>query len=128
MWFYLGFVLQLGFGGIAAAQLPSSGISVLNGTITSAGGRNPQVVAPVIQALCAEAAEQCDIFCSEDSLGRAEFKNHTLCRVTWRCPDGNVRSVEASKDEIIPIRCLRVRQEQLAVDQLPPLTYSPPAN
>jgi len=116
---------------IAAAQVGPPPIEILAASFGRPGNVHGLDIAPQLGELCAGAQERCDVFCSPTSFGRhapgsRPFARRAVCRATWRCPDGNVHSVEAAKEEPILMRCIRAKVVEPAVDELPPPTYTPP--
>lgn len=101
-------------------------IEVLSGTFGKLGKTRKLDIAARLREVCAGADARCDVFCSETSFGRYRVGTKPICRVSFRCPDGTVRSVEAAKEELILMRCPEVPAAEPAVDELAPLGYTPP--
>ncbi len=111
------------------AEVPyDDAIVVLSASFGTLNSSQSLDVAAALRALCAGAGEQCDVPCSETTFGRYDLGKRPICRVIWRCPDGNVRSSEAMREETILMRCLRSESErvEVAVDELMPPRYVPP--
>jgi hypothetical protein len=113
----------------ATEAVGESAIVVLSGSFGTPNSAHLLDVAEALRALCAGAYEQCDVPCSETTFGRYQLGKRPICRVIWRCPDGNVRSGEAAREEIILMRCLRAASQRMepAVDELMPPRYAPPS-
>ncbi len=113
----------------AAGTLGDSAITVLSGSFGTLNSAHSLDVADALRALCAGADEQCDVPCSETTFGRYQLGKRPICRVIWRCPDGNVHSGEAAREDTILMRCLRASSQRLepAVDELMPPRYLPPS-
>ena len=108
------------------AQAPAAPIEVLSGTFGKLGKTRKLDIVAKLREVCTGADERCEVFCSETSFGRWRVGTKPICRVAYRCPDGTVRSTEAAKEELILLRCPYEVQPEPAVDELPPLGYTPP--
>jgi len=113
---------------LSSTHAASAPIVVLSGNFGRIGGKHRLDIVTPLQSLCAGTTNRCDVYCSETSFGRVALGRKPVCRVTWRCPDGDVRSTEAAKEEPILIRCSSSARREPLVDELPVQTYSPPAN
>jgi len=102
------------------------GIEILSGVFGRIGKARKLDIVERAQSLCGTGANSCQLFCSETSFGRYSLGRKPICRITWRCPDGNVHAIEAAKEEPMLMRCSRRARIEPAVDELPPLTYTPP--
>ncbi|HKR16887.1 MAG TPA: hypothetical protein VJM34_09375 [Novosphingobium sp.] len=102
------------------------GIEILSGVFGRIGKARKQDIVERAQSLCGTGANSCQLFCSETSFGRYSLGRKPICRITWRCPDGNVHAIEAAKEEPMLMRCSGPARIEPAVDELAPLTYTPP--
>lgn len=102
----LGTLAALALATDARAQADAApGIEVLQGSFGAIGkARKVDLVAP-LRALCAGSATRCETFCSETSFGRWRLGSKPICRVTYRCPDGDVRATEAAAEELLRLDC-----------------------
>ena len=66
-----------------------------------------------LNELCGSGARSCSIFCSDTSFGHYNVGARPICRVTYRCGAEYVRSVEATREEPILMRCPERRDEAL---------------
>lgn len=80
-------------------------IQIVTGTFGSLGRNRKLDITARTQELCGSGARSCQIFCSETSYGRYALGRTPICRVTYRCGAGSVRSVEAAREEPILMRC-----------------------
>ncbi len=62
-------------------------------------------IAPHLKSFCGADAKSCSVFCSETSFGRYQLGKRPICRVIYRCGPGEVRTVEAEREEPILMRC-----------------------
>jgi len=107
---------------LAASALPvsSDGIQIIAGSFGTLGSaRKLDIVAP-LQSLCGREAQSCRVFCSETSFGRYNLGRRPICRVTYRCGPGLVRSVEAALEEPLLIKCPDPVAEPPMVSPPPP--------
>lgn len=102
------------------------GIEILSGVFGRIGKARKLDIVERAQSLCGTGANSCQLFCSETSFGRYSLGRKPICRITWRCPDGNVHAIEAAKEEPMLMRCSRPARIEAAVDELAPPTYTPP--
>lgn len=102
------------FGSSVVAQQPQSSlamnrevgaIQVVTGTFGSLGHTHKLDITARVQDLCGSGAQSCQLFCSETSFGRYALGRKPICRITYRCGAGSVRSVEAAREEPILMRC-----------------------
>ena len=111
----LWMIMMLLFGGaIANAEQParpsqietsSDGIQIVAGVFGKLGRERKLDITVRLQQLCGTASKSCHVFCSETSFGRYHLGSRPICRVTYRCGAGFVRSVEAAREEPILMRC-----------------------
>ena len=103
-----------GIGTVAGAEQParhglaeasSDGIQIVTGVFGKLGRERKLDITVRLQQLCGAASKSCHVFCSETSFGRYRLGKHPICRVTYRCGAGFVRSVEAAREEPILMRC-----------------------
>lgn len=120
----LALSVALPFGSVAMAR--ENSIEIIEASFGTIGHPDKLDIAARLSALCDGAGEHCDVYCSETSFGRYRLGRKPICRVTFRCPDGSVRSFEAAREEPILLRCPISPQPVAAIDQLEPLTYTPP--
>jgi hypothetical protein len=111
---------------VLAAQAIEASIDVLSGSFGRPGAKRKLDIAEPLRTFCASATARCDVYCSATSFGHYKLDRHPICRVTWRCPDGNVHSTEAAKEEQILLRCVRPEGGEPAPDNPTPTTYTPP--
>lgn len=81
------------------------GIEVITASYGTLGRERKLDIAVRLQALCGPDSLSCQVFCSETSFGRYKLGKHPICRVTYSCEAGLVRSVEAEREEPILMRC-----------------------
>ncbi len=105
-----------------------SAIVILSGSFGTVDSARSLDVATALRSICAGADEQCDVPCSETTFGRYQLGKRPICRVIWRCPDGNVHSGEAAREETILMRCVRAGSGRVepSVDEMMPPRYVPP--
>ena len=87
------------------AEINSDGIQIVTGVFGKLGRERKLDITVRLQQLCGAASKSCNVFCSETSFGRYSLGKHPICRVTYRCGAGFVRSVEAAREEPILMRC-----------------------
>lgn len=88
------------------AALPSGhGIAILAGEFGTLGNKAKLDITQRLQQLCGPGGERCEAFCSETSFGLYDLGRRPICRVTYRCPDGATRAVEAAREEPIVLVC-----------------------
>ena len=80
-------------------------ISIVSATFGTLGTRRILDITVRLQVLCGTGAQSCSIFCSETSFGRYNLGRKAICRVAYRCGPDFVRSVEATHEEPILMRC-----------------------
>ncbi|MDT0507340.1 hypothetical protein [Novosphingobium sp. MMS21-SN21R] len=130
---FLSLLLAVAFPAQAANESADAAgegaITVLSGSFGTLNSAHSLDVADALRALCAGADEQCDVPCSETTFGRFQLGKRPICRVIWRCPDGNVHSGEAAREDTILMRCLLASSQRVepAVDELMPPRYAPPS-
>ena len=111
----LWLIVTLLFGGVVAnaeqptrstqTEINSDGIQIVTGVFGKLGRERKLDIAVRLQQLCGTASKSCHVFCSETSFGRYSLGRPAICRVTYRCGAGFVRSVEAAREEPILMRC-----------------------
>lgn len=126
--FFLGGAVAVQQPAYAAEALDEGAIVVLSGSFGTLNSARSLDVSAALRELCAGAGEQCDVPCSETTFGRYQLGKRPICRVIWRCPDGNVHSGEAPREDMILMRCARsgYRRIDAPVDELTPPRYVPP--
>ena len=111
----LWMIMTLLFGGVVAnaehptrpglAEASSDGIQIVTGVFGKLRRERKLDITVRLQQLCGTASRSCHVFCSETSFGRYSLGRPAICRVTYRCGAGFVRSVEAAREEPILMRC-----------------------
>jgi hypothetical protein len=117
---------------VTAAEASAQPLVILGGSFGRPDNIQGLDIAPRLRQLCADAEERCDVYCSPTSFGHRApgwrpLARGPVCRATWRCADGNVRSIEAAREEAILIRCTRPARIEPVVDELSPPTDPPPS-
>lgn len=102
------------------------GIIILKGQFGTLGSKRKLDIAAPLQRLCGTGSERCDVFCSETSFGLFRLGRKAICRVTYRCFDGSVKSSEAAREEPIMLRCGDETADAASPDAMTPPPYSPP--
>ena len=97
------------------AEISSEGIQIVTGVFGRLGRERKLDIMVRLQQLCGTASRLCQVFCSETSFGRYSLGKRPICRVTYRCGPGFVRSVEAAREEPI----LMKRPEPVEVPPYP---------
>ncbi len=87
-------------------------IEVVTGMYGVPGAKHVLDITERLQDLCGSGAQRCSVFCSDSSFGRYRLGHKPICRVTYRCGNEEVRSVEAWREEPILMRCPDRRDEQ----------------
>ena len=82
----------------------SSGIAVISGFFGKVKSDRTLDITARAQQLCGTDTQSCQLFCSETSFGGSRLGHKAMCRITWRC-DGEVRSIEAVREEPMTMRC-----------------------
>lgn len=101
----LGVALTISAVPIYPAIAQGRGITVVAAEFGSLGAKRKLDIAQPLRRLCGDNAPRCDVFCSETSFGRYALGRRPICRVSYRCPDGSTRGVEAAREELIMLRC-----------------------
>ena len=121
-----GFACLLAMQDASADDLAGSNaatpISIVTGMYGMPGAKHVLDITARLQALCGSGAERCSVFCSDSSFGRYNIGRKPICRVTYRCGAGDVRSVEAWREEPILMRCPERREQ---IDETTPAPAVP---
>jgi hypothetical protein len=102
------------------AEVSGQGIAIVTGSFGALGRARKLDIVAALTALCGRDAPSCQVFCSETSFGRYSLGRKPICRVTYRCGDGSVRSIEAAREEPIMMRCPE-REPEPKAEPDPPL-------
>lgn len=122
-------LLAVAFPSALLAEQMRAGIEIISASFGKTNANGRQDVAGKLAAICQSATERCDVFCSPADLGVSDPGRRSVCRTTWRCPDGTVRSTEAAVHDVLPMRCPVVSDRETDVNELPAApTYTPPQN
>ena len=100
---------------LGQAETSSDSIQIVTGVFGRLGRERKLDIMVRLQQLCGTASRSCQVFCSETSFGRYSLGKRPICRVTYRCGPGFVRSVEAAREEPI----LMKRPEPVEVPPYP---------
>ena len=90
---------------LQAAPPTGHGIAILTGEFGTLGNKAKLDITQRLQLLCGPGGDRCEAFCSETSFGLYDLGRRPICRVTYRCPDGATRAVEAAREEPIVLVC-----------------------
>lgn len=90
---------------LQAALLSGHGIAIISGEFGTLGTKAKLDISQRLQQICGLGGDRCEAFCSETSFGLYDLGRKPICRVTYRCPDGATRAVEAAREEPIVLVC-----------------------
>lgn len=90
---------------VRAAPATGQGIAIISGEFGTLGTKAKLDIAQRLQQICGSGGDRCEAFCSETSFGLYDLGRRPICRVTYRCPDGATRAVEAAREEPIVLVC-----------------------
>ena len=116
-------VVSLSNVGAFADVIP---VMVIKGDFGALGRARKLDITKSMQEYCNGSGESCSVFCSETSFGQWRLGRRPICRVIYRCPDGNTRSAEAAREELIMLRCDSDPGEAPPLDTIEPPRYQPP--
>ena len=101
-------------------------MSVIKAEFGALGVRHRLDITQLMQDFCDGGGLNCTVFCSETSFGRRRGGSQLICRVIYRCPNGDTRSAEAALEEMIMLRCLATPVSVAPLDTIEPPHYQPP--
>ncbi|MGC5796052.1 hypothetical protein [Sphingomonas sp. NFX23] len=90
---------------VQAAPATGHGIAIISGEFGTLGTKAKLDVSQRLQQICGTDGDRCEAFCSETSFGLYDLGRKPICRVTYRCPDGATRAIEAAREEPIVLVC-----------------------
>ena len=98
-------LVLLSTSAVQAAPTPGHGIAIISGAFGTLGTKAKLDISQRLQQICGLGGDRCEAFCSETSFGLYDLGRRPICRVTYRCPDGATRAVEAAREEPIVLIC-----------------------